>query len=1354
MGDLRLMPGVQPADGLRPALYHRFHRLLPFIAHPFVRRLGRLLLWSVGLVYFGFILLVLILRYSVLPNIEAHRSDIEALASRALGQQISIGRIEASWDGLHPDLALFDVRVNDAEGRPALAFAEVETVLSWWSVPAAELRLRLLRIDEPTLHLRRDAGGRIFIAGIPLDQDSKDDDGRLSGWILAQDRIRIRGATLVWEDEQRGAPPLVLEDLNFALDNAGRRHRFGLSAVPPPEFASRIDLRGDFRGQNLETLEAWKGQAYAEIDYADLAIWRQWIDYPISVAHGRGALRAWLGFAGGELRDLSTDIAMNDLALRLGEGLPVLELEHMAGRIEGRRGDKGFSVRGRGIELATAGRVAGAAAGVAAGETGAPILIPPTDFQVEWQPEANAAPSLWPFGARAGVPAGGQVNGKLSVSRVDLAALAGLAVSLPLDARSRRLLADFSPRGEISELRASWRGDTTALQNYSLKARFDQLALRAHAYFPGFTGLSGSLDASEAGGKVSLHAEKGSVALPRIFPETPILLDTLDVQAKWKLAAGVLEAELTRIDFSGPDASGSAKGSYRYTGEGPGSIDLTASASRADGRAVWRYMPHLVNAGARHWLRDALLAGTASDARLVLKGDLADFPFRDKRLGQFLVTTKAHDVTLDYGTGWPKITGIEGELRFEGAGMVVEASRGTILGAQLSRTRAEIPDFDAHVAQLKVKGLAEGPTSEFLRFIEQSPVGERIDHFTADMSAQGDGRLDIALHIPLDSDHLGESKVNGSYHFLNNELIVDQGLPPLRQVNGNLQFSEKDLRIPEANATLLGGPVKIKGGTLSDGRVVIGATGSVNIAQLRRQVDLPVFDSLSGTAGYRGEVRVKKRSADLVIDSNLVGITSSLPEPFNKSASEAMALRFEKSSLPAQTLRSGEIVVRDQLRASLGGNLSAQIIRRRQVSGFEVERGAIAVGRPLQLPERGLSVGVTARRLDADGWRKVLRTPAGNRESGGKGGTDGGSPAPLDTFNLKAGEMLLLGRSYSNVEVAANATASRWQIRLASREASGDLEWQAAGRGKLTARLRQLHLDPAKAAPGGPPEDAIEELPALDIVADDFAVGSRHFGRLEVQARNERNFWRLDRVAISNPQGSLKGTGQWQLGGAKRTQLDFQLEARDLGKLLDRLGYAGTVRGGTAQLEGKLAWAGTPVGLDYPTLNGELVVDAAKGQFLKVDPGAGKLIGLISLQALPRRIGLDFRDVFSEGFAFDSINGALKVQNGVMRTERLQIDGTAARILMRGEADIEKETQRLNVSIQPEVGSTAALGLALVNPVVGVASLLAHKILQNPLNQIFSFNYLITGTWDDPKVEKISRAAAASEQGAAEGGTE
>ena len=1294
-------------DELRPALYHRLHRLLPLIAHPAARWIGRCALRSLLVLYFAFVGLILALRYLVLPNIENYRPEIERQVSQAIGLSVAIGRVAASWDGINPDLTLADVRIADPQGQPALAFNRVEGVLSWSSLATLQLRLRLLRIDEPTLHLRREVDGRFFVAGIAVG--GQEEDSGVADWVLAQKSIRINGATVVWEDARRNAPALILEDVNLAVDNDGRHHRFGLTALPPAALASKLDVRGDFRGQAFEHLASWKGQAFAQIDSTDLAAWRTWLDYPLALPHGRGGVRAWADFADGSLRELTADLSLDDVKLRLAKDLPELEVDRMSGRIDARFSPAAMRVDGSRVEIVTR-------ALAAAGDAAAPgSHLGPTDFHLEWQPQPADSRSL---------------RGSASASTLDLGALAALAAHVPLDAGSRQLLNDFAPRGQISQLRASWQGNAEGLQAYSLKGRFDHLALRPRGQLPGASGLSGSLEASEQGGVVQLRSQQVRIDLPDVIPESSIAFDTLNAQAKWKTSQGNLAAELLRAEFSGPDVAGSAQGTYQRSGEGPGSIDLTATLTHADARAVWRYLPAAINVDARHWVRDALKAGTATAARLILKGDLANFPFVDRKQGQFLVTVKAHGATLDYATGWPEITGLDADLRFEGNGMVVQVQRGTILGATLVEARAEILDFDAPISTLKVKGRAEGETAEFLKYIDQSPVAAQIDRFTAKMSASGKGHLDIALVIPLAEARLGESRIEGNYTFLANDVTVDPALPPLRQVKGNLQFSEKDLRIPEINALLFGGPVRIKGGT-QDGKVLVVADGTLLIDDLRRRLESPLLDHLAGSTAYRAEVRVRKRDVELVLDSNLVGVASTLPVPLAKSASEALPVHFEQALLPASAGRNGQPVLRDQLRATLGNVLSLQLIRRKQGADAYPERGAIMIGRPLlPLPERGVSIGITTTRFDLDYWQKLFAS------SGAKGGD--GAPADLPvTLDLKADELVLLNGRYTAVSVGLAGATSKWRGTVQSDQAVGSFLWDGSGAGKLKAQFKKWRR-PEEVSRDIEPAEALKELPALDIVVDDFVVGDRRFGRLEVQAHNDGAIWRLDKIDLRNPYGALSGSGQWQFSAANRTQLDFTLASSDVGNLLDRLGHGGAVRGGNATMVGKIGWNGAPSALDYATLSGEMTLEAGKGQFLKLDPGAGKLLGLLSLQGLARRFSLDFGDVFREGLAFDSISSTLTVSNGLMRTDRLQIDGPSARVVMRGEADLKNETQRLHVTVQPELGGSAALGVAVINPIAGIATLLADKILQGPLNKVFSFEYRVTGKWDDPKVEKIS----------------
>ena len=285
----------------------------------------------------------------------------------------------------------------------------------------------------------------------------------------------------------------------------------------------------------------------------------------------------------------------------------------------------------------------------------------------------------------------------------------------------------------------------------------------------------------------------------------------------------------------------------------------------------------------------------------------------------------------------------------------------------------------------------------------------------------------------------------------------------------------------------------------------------------------------------------------------------------------------------------------------------------------------------------------------------------------------------------------------------------------------------------------------------------LERLPAIDLKVEDFEINAKKLGKLDLVASNTAGEWRIHRLNLTNADATLAGSGAWRARAAlvpgsgapratlkRRVDLDFTLEVKDSGLLLDRLGYPKTLQRGTARLEGSIAWDGVPVAIDYTSLSGDIKLKADNGQFLKADPGIAKLIGIMSLQALPRRITFDFRDVFSDGFAYDNIVATAKVNRGVMALTDFKMKGVSAAVLMTGEIDLGREAQNLRVLVIPDLGGgvgsiiTAALG----NPLLGLITFLAQQALKDPLGKALSFEYAVTGAWGDPKIERQPRAVA------------
>jgi uncharacterized protein YhdP len=322
---------------------------------------------------------------------------------------------------------------------------------------------------------------------------------------------------------------------------------------------------------------------------------------------------------------------------------------------------------------------------------------------------------------------------------------------------------------------------------------------------------------------------------------------------------------------------------------------------------------------------------------------------------------------------------------------------------------------------------------------------------------------------------------------------------------------------------------------------------------------------------------------------------------------------------------------------------------------------------------------------------------------------------------------------------------------------------------RLIARLSRLSLEASTANDVQKILDApAASLPALDVVVDTLEMYGKKLGRLQATAVNVgggtgRAEWRLQQLQLTVPEATFSASGVWgsvssasvpaansgtqaqaparKLGtDGRRTELNFKLDIADAGALLARFGMANVLRAGGGKIEGTVGWAAPPLNLDYPSLSGRFNLDMGKGQFLRADPGVARLLGVLSLQSLPRRLLLDFRDVFSDGFEFNYVRGDVGIEQGIARSDNLQMKGALATVVMDGSTDIARETQKIKVLVIPELDTGAATLLtALANPIAGLYTLVASTLLRQPIQDASTQELLVEGTWQAPKVSKIDR---------------
>lgn len=1339
--------------------------------------------WLLGLVLLAWVLLGLTwgaLHWWIVPRIGDFRPQLEARASQALGTPVRVGAITARSNGMVPSFELSDVTLLDAEQRVALSLPRVLVALSPRSL--WQLGFEQIYIDAPKLDVRRLADGRITVAGLEMTLGTGTDSALLD-WFFSQIEFVIHDGVLRWTDEQRAAEPVVLQQIDVVVRNTGRHHDLRLDATPPDIWGDRFGVRGQFLQPLLSRQQSrwqdWDGQMYALFDRVDLSELRRYVNLGVDVRQGRGALRAWVDVKKGYPIAAVADVALTEVDVTLAKNLPALNVLQMQGRVGGRTLVGGFEAFSTQFSF-------------------------DTKDGLRW-PGGNVR-ALIMTGEAGTVPRGEVQADKLDlaalaqlVQRLPLAAALrepwltyapkGLAEKLDLSWQGpTQALKSYSAKGRLSQLEVAAVAGLPGVSGLGVDFELDQQSGRANVRID-----NGSVDVP------------GILQESRIEVEKMAALARWQITGE-RMAVQLSELSFSNADAQGQgqikwqtsDAATSSNHSWF-----PGVLDVQASLSRADATRVHRYLPLGIDQRARDYVRDALTAGKVSNVRFDIRGDISQLPSIEPRQGVFKISAEVQNAALAFvprslqdaqELPWPTLEGLTGQLLIDRMQLHVKDAHARLTEAPavlVTQVDVMIPDLSHSV--VKVDASFSGPWQDTLHVVKTLPLNDLAGGVLAKTTASGVADLKLKLDLPI--AQLKNSVVKGSVNLLGSDVQITPDSPKITRARGSLNFTQSGLSLVGVQARMLGGDVRLDGGLIFSSDEVnlrsnpaqIRASGTVSAEGLRQATELGglarMAQHASGNATYTAVLEVRRGRPELLVQSNLQGLELDLPVPLQKAASTELPFRLQAEILDNALEGAAAVgveLVQDRLSLIFGTVGSA--VYERDVSGVvpRVLRGAIAVGLNDQesapLPPSGVSANVKLPVMDLDAWQEVLTDVAGE---GPVGTADGIGPAYLaylpTLLAMRTESLVFGGRQFNQVVVGGERENTLWRANLAARELNGYVEYRqgtpgavASHAGRLYARLARLTIAPSQATEVEALLDAQPaSIPALDIAVDDFELRGKHLGRLEVEAINRMvvgdpaasgvREWRLNKFNLSVPEAVFTASGNWarlnaQGGGVagagagavdrRRTALNFKLDVQDGGALLTRLGMKDVVRQAGGKLEGQVAWVGSPLQLDYPTLSGAFTVNIAAGQFLKADPGIAKLFGVLSLQALPRRLKLDFRDVFSEGFGFDFFRGDVQVAQGIARTNNLQMKGVNAVVLMEGQTDLANETQDLKVVVVPEINAgTISLIASVINPAVGLGSFLAQVFLRRPLIESNTQELHVTGSWIDPQVIKVPKTS-------------
>lgn len=1261
-------------------------RSLHFARHALLRGTAVLLLLAAALV--GLLRLAM-------PWLAAQPEVLAQVLGEALRAEVSLEQAQSSWGGSGPRLSLHGLALGERDSAERLQLQQSELQVDLFGFLPGRHWVREVVIDGVSLTVER-RNGQWGLSGLP--KPGGGDSGALQRWLDRIGAVRLREVIVEVVDRERElhlrAPA---GDLLFSRQ--GATLQVGLRLGPTRQSQGSLQLVAH------SSADLSRGRAWLGLEELALAAWAERIQAPLPLPrHGWLNGGVWLQWDEQGLAQADVDLTLREVGLGASDS----------------------------IELPGVGAV-DAVSGLPDGR----LLL------ACWR-DASMQPCTadWedPHGRQSLLDGRWSLdNGALGleVSGLRLSTLAGVAPLLRLPDATRAALYQANPRGVVERLSLV----RPAIGDWWMEATLAQVEVSADPRrWPGVRDLQLHLLADPQGVWGEFTGLPPTVSWPGAWPE-PVTLDALDGQ--FALASDEAGREfwfqVPRISYAGANAAG--RGSVRLE---PGRRPQLQMEARANGELApsrWFWVRTKMSPKSVAWLEQALDNGHLDDAQLFYRGNPRDWPFR-RAQGRLELIARGSDLALDYHRQWPQAQVDSAQARIVNRSLIIDSVRGSASGVA-AQASGSIDNFREPILRLSMSGAGEA--ADMLKLLRSSPLEDRHGSVLLGMDVSGPVETELDLVVPL-RDSLGEPLLDGRVTVSGLNFSDAKWDTRLSDVHGQARYSLDGFTAQDLAARFgQSEPVALQ---LALGKTHTGDEQLAFVARLDGQIAAaelfadhaeqiaPILDQTSGHSHWQGALEIPADGTPpmLRLRTDLRGTRIGFPAPLDKAADLAAPLEL--------VVELGEI---PQLQLSIAGRpqvqLQASLPHREQVF-----RGRLQLGQPVDpvaancvaadaaCQPSGLSIAGSVERVELGAWLAWLAM-----QSMGEG-----PGLALAGIDLQLTEIDLLGqRSPAKRLRYVDLGKGGWEVELDSDPVAGSVRLDPRdGKPALAAEFARLHLPDAGEAAGQGGTLDPRQLPALHFSTEELKVGPALLGQTRIEAYPTIDGLRFEQLEARSEGLTLTGSGLWGVDPAGRIGSSFQLRfsAEDLGRMLSGLGFAAPVQGGQTLASIDARWDGPPTAFGLERLAGTMEISVGPGQLLDLDPGAGRVFGLFALRALPRRLTLDFRDVFGTGLAFDQISGSFQFQEGNAWTTDLNVRGPAADITVVGRTGLALRDYDQEIAVLPRVGSAfPVVGALAGGPAGAAAGWLVQGVLGGGLDGANRYLYSVTGTWEEPAVERMDR---------------
>ena len=1238
-----------------------------------------------------------------LPRLPEYQAEIKGWASTAIGMQVEFTGMDARWGLSGPELKFYNAELMRPEGsEPLVAAAEVRVGIALTHLLAdGNPVVDRVVIRDTQVNLQELDDGRWQLQGIVVDElfDAGPGDTRLPPDLqVVGENVTL--SLLRFGDDQ--ARLFTVPRAAVSVDE--KRIAIDASARLPTELGRQLHVSAT---QLLGLPEQEQGQwnVTVEADAIDLAGWS--VLYGESgrrISAGNGDFELAVDYRDGTVRNASA--AVDFTGVDLGEERPF----DVTGRFEFNATLDGWLVAAQELQFTT--------------------------NQTAW-PEARLR-------AEASTDANDRiVMMDLQASYLNLADLM-LFVPWLSDEQAERLL-QLKPDGVVRDFEATVSDFDTDSPRFDVKAELERVGVAANGKQPGVRGFTGLIRANRLGGRLEIRSTDVLLDLPEYLPQ-PVDVDVAEGTVVWRHSdqRTTVLSDSIRIRNDVVDSQSNVQMTFSADGSSPG-IDLESNWSISDVSAVTSYIPqNIVKPKLYDWFQAALVQGSIPHGTTVLKGPLDKFPFDDDE-GRFLVEASVRNMTFKYQPRWPAATEADMEVVLDGMRLYSQTNRFLNAGNQAVDANVEIADLRDPV--LTIDAFSTGTLDTIRTFSVNSPINDVFGGQLDRVSVSGEASFSLDLRVPLKNARAFEFT---SVVRSNNGAMSIRGFdPPITDVIGEVTIGRSAISGQSLGARFLGEQVKIDLAEAEDKEfsVVAKITGPVTAEAIIGELGVPLEGLISGATNYEARVLFPRGKQEvpqpltIQIDSDLAGLGFTFPEPVSKSEDAILQIRGDIRFMPG-----GEVIESTGFAET---PLAWQLAFNKADDAWDFDRGIVTLGRDVLQPAetRGLHIRGNADTVRLEDWLNLSRS----------GENKVGAADRIRSIELDIADLYAIGQHVEGHRVRVDRNARDWVVQVSGEELSGSIfvPYEFDSGREMVIEMERMRLSGDDTASDEPSTLDPRELPPISVTAADFALGERSFGALDARIERVADGLSATSIATRDDSFDINVTGRWVVDEAdplgSRTFATGTLTSRDVMRSMTRLDFEPGIVSDAMTANFDVSWSGGPRAEFLDVLDGDVRVRFGSGQLEEVEPGAGRVFGLMSIVALPRRLSLDFSDVFNKGFGFDKIAGTFRIDGGQTYTCDLSLDVPAADIGIIGRTGLKNRDYDQVAVVSANFGNTLPIvGAVVAGPQVAAALLVFSQIFKKPLQEVGQVYYAISGSWDEPVIEG-SDSGSFAEHGAMAG---